>query len=439
MKKPESLIELLVLPLHKIDFKPLGFEYDKLVAFTESSDFNYHEILDHTSVLRQLSVLKNKIGISDIAFISKGDHFDFKVLAKEINYIFKSGLHRDLTLLVPYLPPPSVSQRNDGKVRSALASSKLLPDTVFHLNKFWRMLYDLTYTYLNSPESQNIEIFQVGKPKLPADKTDTQLPDLLKRSLLIVPHKGSVKLLKRCLSHLNLIQDLPDSNICFDDESYKKIDNVEFVNLKPRLTSFLNNPGNVGPYLPRHYSILNSNKEFIFFQDSDDIPVNSRFFKQLSELKKRKLDIIGSHELRVDQFAKSLIIFRYPLEVIKTDSAYFLNPLFHPTSLITKRAYLKAKGFSTNIRFGYDYQFLLRACFILKMGNIDDFLYIRFKRPNSLTTKASTKLGSSVRAFLNWRWRIDYKLVNENKLDLDNSSLAVQKHQFDYQLIKLTG
>lgn len=439
MEKPENSMELMVVPLRKINLKSLSLEYDTLILFSETTYAKYHEVMDHESALHQFLLLKNRFNVSDIALISKDDHFNYKILEREIKYLFKTKIHNYLTLLVPYLPPPSFSQRNDGKVRSALVSSKLIPDTVFYLNKFWRTLYDLTYTYLNSSASQNIEIFQVGKLKLPADKTDTQLPDLQKRSLLIIPHKGSVKLLKRCLSHLNLIQDLPEINICFDDESYRKISVKEFDNLKPKLTSFINNPRSVGPFLAKNYCTRNSKKEFIFFQDSDDISVNNRFVKQLSELKKRKLDMIGSHELRVDQFARSLSVFRSPLDVIKPDSVQFFYPLTQGTALITRKSYLKAKGFSTNVCFGYDYQFLLRSCFILRMGNIDDFLYIRFKRPNSLTTKSATKFGCSIRSFLNWRWRIDFKLVNENKLDLDDSSLSVQKHQFNYRLIKLSG
>ena len=441
MKKTKSLTEVVVLPISKFNLKSLSFEHDMLMLLTDSANIEYHDILDNEGVLYQLLAFRNKINITDVAFISKDDHFTCAVLEQEINYIFKKGIHNYLTLLVPYLTPPPFTQRIDGKVQSALVSAKLLFNhTSFHnFDKFWKAIYDIAYTYLNSSISHNIEIFQIGKPKPLEDEPDGECSELFKKSLLIIPHKGSTKLLKRCLSHLNQIKCFtPDINLCFDDISYKKIDEKEFANLTTKLKIFLNVPGNVGPYLPRHYSILNSNKEFIFFQDSDDISVESRFFKQLAELKKRNLDMIGSHELRVDQFAKSLIILRNPLEVIKMDTAHFFYPLFHPTSLITKKAYLKAKGFSTDRRFGYDYQFLLRSCFILKMGNIDDFLYIRFRRPNSLTTNSTTKMGSSIRSFHKWRWIVDYGLVNADKLNLDESSLRVQKHKFDYQLVELS-
>jgi glycosyltransferase involved in cell wall biosynthesis len=198
---------------------------------------------------------------------------------------------------------------------------------------------------------------------------------------------------------------------------------------------YANSPGNVGPYCARHYSIINSSKDYIFFQDSDDIPVNTRFAKQIKEMERRNLDMVGSHELRIDQFERQIAIIRYPLDVSEALKHGSFHPLFHPTALISKDAYIRTGGFSTNLRFGYDSQFLIRSHFYLNSGNIDDFLYLRFKRPNSLTTNPKTKLGSNLRIFLLWRWRTEFKLVKENKLQLQDSSLSVQKHSFDYSMI----
>lgn len=435
----KRMVELIVLPIAKIDFKLLGFKLNTIILFTDRGGSSYHEILHSDNIISKIFILIHKLNITEVAFISATDHFSSEVLEQEITHLYKNNLHEYLTLLVPYLTPPQFSQRKDGKVQSAIISVKLLFDNgSYNPEKFWKIIYDITYAYLNSAISNNIEVVQVGKLKAKENMIFGGCSKLLKNSMLVIPHKGTIKLLKRCLSHLNNTKFCAsDINLCFDDMSHKKIDGKQFSNLKTKLKIFLNVPSNVGPYPPRHYSILNSDKEYIFFQDSDDISVNRRFLKQLDEIKKRNLDMIGSHELRVDQFARSLILIRYPLEVVKFDSAQLFYPLFHPSSLITRSAYLKAKGFSTNRRFGYDYQFLLRCCFILKMGNIDDFLYIRFKRPNSLTTNSATKFGSSIRSFHQWRWIVDYGLVKANKLNVDQSSLCVQKHIFDYQLIEL--
>jgi hypothetical protein len=61
------------------------------------------------------------------------------------------------------------------------------------------------------------------------------------------------------------------------------------------------------------------------------------------------------------------------------------------------------------------------------------------QKPNSLTTNAKTKLGSDLRIFLLWRWITEFRLVKENKLDLQDSSLSVQKHHFDYNMIEVKG
>lgn len=439
MKKAKNSLNLIALTQHKPDLSHLDFALDTVILLTGNRDAEYQQVLTVDSLSDQLSALRKKIEITDIMFISKNDRFSREALGKDLRQILKKGIHEDITLLIPYSPPPDLSQRIDGKVQSALISSRLFfENSNFDgSGKFWKIIYNISYNYLNSSASKNISIFQVGKPGYPALHTD-KYAELLNKSLLIIPHKGSVKLLNRCLSHLNNTRcHTPRINVCFDDSSYEKIDPQAFANLALKLKIFLNMPGNVGPYLPRHYSAINSNKELIFFHDSDDISINNRFIRQLAELSERKLDMVGSHELRVDQFARCLMIVRYPLEVNRQNSLKYFYPLFHPTTLITKKAYQKAKGFSTDRRFGYDYQFLLRACFLLKIGNIDDFLYIRFRRPNSLTTRTDSKIGSTLRSFLSWRWVIDYKLVNEHKLNLDDSSLRVQKHTISYRLMEL--
>lgn len=407
-----------------------------------------HSTHDARAAISHISQLAAEPDTESLLFISPDDQFDTTQLQSVIHNIYTTGAHRGVTLLLPYKEPPveitetmdipKHTQREDGTVQSFRI---LAPFFKKHLlRKYFlqwnRLAYELLYPYLNSPASNNIEIIQVGKPAVPAPLTEFPT-ELLNRSLLIIPHKDSVKLLKRCLLHLNQAAALPAAiNVCFDDKGYSRLSNDAFNRLTTRLKIFKNAPGNVGPYPPRHYSITNTEMDYIFFQDSDDIPVDDRFIKQLTELTARDLDMIGSHELRVDEFERKIIIFRYPLNVTRSLDAQCFHPLFHPTALVTRKAYLKTGGFSTNLRFGYDSQFLLRSHFYLKIGNIDDFLYIRFKRPNSLTTDARTSFSSNLRSFLIGRWMTDFRLVLENKLDLHESSLSVQKHSFNYKLVE---
>jgi hypothetical protein len=432
-------ISIIITTVNKINFINLDVNLGTLIFINKKTSIPVYQTINVTD-LDVIQRLLKKYLITDIVVLSSKDKFNPYALYESLKYAYENNVHIDLTILVPYLTPPDYSNRNDGKVQSFLVSAEILNSFLNSVSfkNFGKLAYDITYKYLNSTLSNNIEVIQVGKP-IKNDSANNKIIKQLKQSLAVIPHKGSLKLLNRCLLNLNSSKLLPGIiNLCFDDMSYKKIKLGNYSNLQNILNIYKNEPANAGPYLPRHYSICETDKEYIFFLDSDDIAVKSRFCKQLRELKSRNLDMIGSHELRVDQIRKKLIIVRFASDVNKSLSSFYYHPLLHGTALVTKSAYLKAGGLSTDKRFGYDTQFLMRAHFSMKIGNIDDFLYIRFKRPNSLTTNTNTKIGSDLRRFLLWRWKTDFRFVVANKLRLEESSMGVQKHRFPYTLIKLT-
>jgi hypothetical protein len=374
----------------------------------------------------------------EVVFVSGMKGFPENIFKQTLKEIWDATRHRDLTLLVPYIPPPVNDYREDGAVTSFIVSSTLLNYDLLqrYCKDFSKLLYYIANSYLNSTCSRNIDIVQVGKPRIYNPIKTNRSDDMLKRSLLLIPHKGALSLLDRCMNHLNTIESLPRRiNICFDDKGIRKFSKDAYPTIGGNVKLYLNEPVGSGPYLARHYSIEGADKEYIFFQDSDDIPTIDRFTVQLEEMNSRGLDMIGSHELRVDQFARCLLMIRFPLDANNAFEHYAYQPLFHPTALITRSAYLRTKGFSTDQTFGYDLQLTMRAKYSLKIGNTDDFLYIRFKRRGSLTTHKKTKIGSELRSFLWWRWRVDMRLVDEGKLNLEDSSLSRQDHRFPFRMI----
>lgn len=392
------------------------------------NDKSWHSILSQSSILYLL-------------FISDKDKFNWDTLGKDLQSLCFYGQNSryDFAFLIPYKEPPTYRHREDEFVNSFMIIAKMFSYKTFFKRKatFEELIFDYTLYSLNLKKIKAIDVIQLSKPIINDNGLTTVLSSL-EKSLLVIPHKGSSRLLQRCLSYLESNSILPASiNVCFDDISYKKSRGLKYTFPSAYLCFYKNSPLNVGPYLARHNCIVRTKKDYIFFQDSDDISTHSRFSKQLYELQKRNLDLIGSHELRIDQINRKILAVRFPLDANKSLAAKDSHSLFHPTSLITKNAYVKAGGFSTNMRFGYDTQFLLRAFFFLKIGNVDEFLYIRFKRPNSLTTNPKTKIGSNLRGFLLWRWIVDFRLINENKLDLSDSSLSRKKHNFKYRLERL--
>jgi glycosyltransferase involved in cell wall biosynthesis len=431
-----------VYEIFVISVTSLVIEFDRrrqlIIVLTESVTEQCIVTDNETLVNEILSKRAFEKDTKGVLFIAADDELDIDEVQRWMQKIYSNNHDLGMALFIPYKDPPRLCQREDGFVRSFWVSPACLRKNIAQgmFTDFIKLAYELLFANLNAAQCRSVDILQVGKKGTQEEFTDDDELDSLKRSLLIIPHKGSLALLKRCLRHLNQALFLPGAiNICFDDKGYQKFNADSFGQINDRVTVYANNPGNVGPYCARHYSIINTNKDYIFFQDSDDIPVNTRFAKQIKEMEKRNLDMVGSHELRIDQFERQIAIIRYPLDVSEALKHGSFHPLFHPTALISKDAYIRTGGFSTDLRFGYDSQFLIRSHFFLKSGNIDDFLYLRFKRPNSLTTNPKTTLGSNLRIFLLWRWRTEFKLVKENKLQLQDSSLSVQKHSFDYSMI----
>jgi hypothetical protein len=388
------------------------------------------------SSLAQLILCEHTLSI---VFIAAADTFSSDHIIKTLSGIMARRDREGISLLVPYVVAPVSDSREDGFARSLVIESKYCSAMIAqkYTGDFARLSYELVYAYLNSDNSNNLKVFQVGKNLSCVEPVEKLYRKEFKDSAILIPHKGPLYMLRRCLRHLSDIKIPTTVRIFFDDTSYKKIAVDEFNRVQAKVSLSFNRPLNSGPYLGRHFSILKTDKKYIFFQDSDDISLKSRYFRQISELKQRGLDMVGSHELRIDQFKKSIVLVRFPEDVNYAFSKRAHNPLFHPTSLITKSAYLKTGGFSTNLKFGYDLQLAMRANFLIKMGNVDDFLYIRFRRQHSLTTSKKTEIGTSLRSFLWWRWRIEMRLVAENKLDLKKSSLWIQKHEFAFKMIEI--
>lgn len=196
----------------------------------------------------------------NLIFVSKDDSFSTDFLLKSIFKTVNQSKICPMVLLIPYLSPP-LKNRYDGVVQSFIISSGLFLNFNHSLNKFSVIAYQIIYRYLNSECSTNIEIVQVGKPSVFKRRSGK---NQLKNSSIIIPHKGSLKLLNRCLLHLEQTEVLPANvDICFDDNSWKKFDIEAFPNLKKITCIYVNRPLAIGPFIPRHTLINQSKFDFI--------------------------------------------------------------------------------------------------------------------------------------------------------------------------------
>lgn len=431
--------KISVIPVSGLNSFNYDAAYNHILVLTEDNTEHATVKISGPKKLRaDLNFLNKSYPVKYYVYLALTDEFKADQLLKEIKH-FLNYPTAEIILLLPYLEPPTENSRTDNAVQSFMISKRVFDSTAFSLVDPVKFIYHTVNFYLNSSASKNIEIAQVGKPAPCFVSTKDEILSKLNNASVQITHKGPLRLLKRCLAHLNNTEVIPkEIEICFDDPSYKNLDLRMFKSIANKVTLYKNTPLGVGPFLARQYMAEQSNYQYIYLLDSDDIAVRSRFSKLMTELEKRNLDLLGSHELRIDQISKRLVIVRFPLDVNFALAKKSFHPMLHGTCIITKPGFLKAGGYSTEGKFGYDSQFLLRAFFFLKIGNIDDFLYLRFLRKHSLTTAKKTMHGTKLRKFMTWRWAVDFNLVYSGKLNLSDSTLRERKQNFRFKIVNVT-
>jgi hypothetical protein len=137
----------------------------------------------------------------------------------------------------------------------------------------------------------------------------------------------------------------------------------------------------------------------------------SRRAALLPQLLESGADLIGSHELHVNEVWRKVMAIRYPLDASAALAAADGHTLLLPTSAGRRDAIETAGGFSTNRTFNSDLEFVFRAFFFLKLRNVDEFLYIRRSRAGSLTQAPETGILSPAREAHSAALRKDFERI----------------------------
>lgn len=206
----------------------------------------------------------------------------------------------------------------------------------------------------------------------------------------------------------------------------------------PKYDFYCFEPNPLGPYLIRNWLIDNSENSVIVFQDSDNIPCSDRFSTLTDFMIKNQCQLCGSHEISLDCFNKTVRAIRYPADVMDALDYGPGHCLLHPTSAVLRTWFYLCGKLSEERRFANDTKFLYNSFFKLNtIKNIDEFLYIRRKRPNSLTTSPGTMTGSSKRFVLMEQWVKDFALIKAGKTKLESSSLIFVPSRYRFRVTKI--
>lgn len=311
--------------------------------------------------------------------------------------------------LVRYRPPPEADARRDGEVRSYALTPDLMslaaaapPEQAEPLQ-----CYSVARRLLDAPPAGlRLDAPQIPRPADPAAAASPA------QTSCIIPHRGSLTYLDACLRQLAALDGIgasADVQVCFDEPL--EAEHAALVARHPEVTFSRVEPPGTGPYLPRHVLGMGSTSELILWQDSDDVPCSDRWTGLLRGLRAHEADMVGSHELEIDEMEEVVRARRAPLDA---NAAFERGPgwiLLFPNLLMRSEALRRVGGFMTSLRFGADAQFVWRAALSSRIRNVDAFLYVRRRRSGSLTTAPDTGLHSSARIRLNWLWSAEARRV----------------------------
>lgn len=223
-------------------------------------------------------------------------------------------------------------------------------------------------------------------------------------------------------------------SVCFDEAATD--DHRELAQRFPWAEFYRSEPHSNGPYVSRERFIRSGATPIVLFQDSDDAPTLSRRGVLVAALLESGADLIGSHELHVNEIWRKVMAIRYPLDASAALAAADGHTLLLPTSAGRRDAIRAAGGFSTIRTFNSDLEFVFRAFFSLKLRNVDEFLYIRRSRAGSLTQAPETGILSPAREAHSAALRKDFERIKRRELALEGSVLKTQ-HRSDFEQIRI--
>jgi hypothetical protein len=339
------------------------------------------------------------------------------------------SLGSSVTILVPWKEPPTLSVRFDGLVSSFWCTASVFHELLAVVSI--DVVDDLCFNLLSAILNGGVDVQRLFVKQLPLQSA-RELPPADHTGALIMAHRGASKYLEVALTFLQRAASFSMLSVRVG------LDTQETDEYQAMLRSFQNiefykvSPAPAGPYVIRQQLVELSSEGFLVFQDSDDISCYDRFIVQQAEMRKTKADLIGCHQLRVDEIERRVEAFRFPLDVSAalsaTNSASLTyqakEPLLHATAMVVRQGFVNAGGFSTDQKIANDTQFMLRAYFTLQMRNVDSFLYIQRRHSRALTVAKATALDTPLRRSLGSRWAVDFEAVKDGRALLDMTSLA---------------
>ena len=333
-------------------------------------------------------------------------------------------------VLIAHKDPPLKDNRRDGAVRSFLCSTEVFRRLLEHYPA--SSPERLSFLLLSSILDGVIPVDRVVVTQLPIQRQEaTAAP--IEPARVIMAHRGMARHLSSALRSIGFARDpKPAVSVGLDGGTLSK---YEALRLRHPDAEFLYfSPAPVGPYVIRQDLIQRSSEPVLIFQDSDDFSTWDRFVRLQQELHTGACDLVGSHELRINQMQETVHPIRFPIDVNAALETAPVHALLHGTSAIARFDFFKAGGLSTDQIFSGDTQFLWRAHFALRIRNVDAFLYLRRVHKVALTIHPLTSVLTPARESLRLQRCADFRAIQQGQMLLEESSLRPMHRTTPYQV-----
>jgi len=387
-------------------------------------------LLRSEEVIQALDLESSRVGLVGIV-----DDATFALLQKQLKLVLPliEKWSFGLALLIPWQDPPSSGIRFDGQLYSFVCSPALLMSILASgepLSADTAAYAILAALLSGNAKVDRLVIRQLGQPQM-GERILIQ-----NDTAVIMAHRGQASHLECALSSIRRmhLHGSVKTFVGLDDDAkgYRSL-----CSRYPEVRFYYVPAPPCGHFYIKQHLIELCKQKFIAFHDSDDVSCDDRIIVTLGELARTNSDIVGCHELRLDEINQKLEVYRFPLDVVKALEIQQQGAQLHASTVVNRSRFLEIGGLSTDLRIANDTQFRLRAFFSLRMRNVDAFLYIRRRHQQSLTMAPETALGCPLRAKLRISWEAAFAAIRQGNVAIEDSSLRPARNALRVPLIRM--